>query len=65
MSVSNELSSEIAAAILVVANEKSAVELTNLSETIIKVHSILQEMSIAERLARYQTTLARAKERTE
>jgi hypothetical protein len=61
MSVSNELSSEIAAAILVVANEKSAVELMNLSETIIKVHSILQEMSIAERIARYDATVTRQK----
>lgn len=43
MAISNELSSEIAAAILV--EKKSPQELKQLKEVILQVHSALQQMS--------------------
>ena len=43
MAISNELSSDIAVAIL--ANEKSPQELKKLKEIILEVHSTLQKMS--------------------
>jgi hypothetical protein len=43
MAISNELSSEIAAAIL--ANKKSPQELIRLKEVILEIHSTLQKMS--------------------
>ena len=49
MAISNELSSEIAAAILV---EKNPTELTKLKDVILRVHSTLQQMSEEERAAR-------------
>ena len=48
MTVSNELSSEIAIAILA-AGDKSKSELRELEEIVFKVHSLLQEMSEMER----------------
>jgi hypothetical protein len=44
MALSNELSSEIAAAILV-ARDKSPLELVNLKEIVVRVHMTLQEMT--------------------
>jgi hypothetical protein len=61
MSVSNELSSEIAAAILLVAQDKSPRELTNLTEMMVKVHSVLQELVQEERTARYQARFERGR----
>jgi hypothetical protein len=43
MAISNELSSEIAAALL--AHETSPQELRQLKETVLQVHSALQKMS--------------------
>lgn len=50
MAISNELSSEIAAAILV--EKKSPTELNQLKDVILRVHSTLQKMSEEERAAR-------------
>jgi predicted transcriptional regulator len=50
MAISNELSSEIAAAILV--EKKSPKELNQLKDVILRVHSTLQKMSEDERTAR-------------
>lgn len=50
MAISNELSSEIAAAILV--EKKSPKELNQLKDVILLVHSTLQKMSEEERAAR-------------
>ena len=52
MAISNELSSEIAAAILV--EKKSPKELNQLKDVILRVHSTLQKMSEEERAARAQ-----------
>lgn len=43
MAISNELSSDVAVALL--ANEKSPQELKKLKDIILEVHSVLQEMS--------------------
>lgn len=50
MAISNELSSEIAAAIL--AEKKSPQELDRLKDVVLKVHSTLQELSEDARDAR-------------
>jgi hypothetical protein len=50
MAISNELSSEIAAAILV--EKKSPKELNQLKDVILRVHSTLQKMSEEQRAAR-------------
>lgn len=50
MAISNELSSEIAAAIL--AEKKSPQELKQLKDVILQVHSALQKMSAEERAKR-------------
>jgi hypothetical protein len=50
MAISNELSSEIAAAILV--EKKSPQELNQLKDVILRVHSELQKMSADERANR-------------
>lgn len=50
MAISNELSSEIAAAILV--EKKSPQELKQLKDVILRVHSALQKMSADERANR-------------
>lgn len=50
MAISNELSSEIAAAILV--EKKSPQELHRLKEVILRVHSTLQKMSEEARAKR-------------
>lgn len=47
MAISNELSSEIAAAIL--AEKKSPQELHRLKEILLRVHSTLQKMSLEAR----------------
>jgi predicted transcriptional regulator len=47
MAISNELSSEIAAAIL--ANQKNPQELHRLKEILLRVHSTLQKMSLDAR----------------
>ena len=50
MAISNELSSEIAAAILV--EKKTPQELKQLKDVILQVHSTLQKMSAEERAKR-------------
>ena len=50
MAISNELSSEIAAAILV--EKKTPQELKQLKDVILEVHSALQKMSAEERATR-------------
>lgn len=50
MAISNELSSEIAAAILV--EKKSPTELNQLKDVIMRVHSTLQQLSEEERARR-------------
>ena len=50
MAISNELSSEIAAALLV--EKKSPQELKQLKDVVLKVHSALQKMSADERANR-------------
>ena len=50
MAISNELSSEIAAAILV--EKKTPQELKQLKDVILQVHSALQKMSAEERAKR-------------
>ena len=54
MAISNELSSEIAAAILV-EKKKSPQELSQLKEMLLKVHSALQQMSEEARETRLKT----------
>lgn len=51
MSVSNELSSDIATAILAAKN-KNANELNDLKEVILEVHSTLQQLEAKSRKAR-------------
>jgi len=53
MAISNELSSEIAAAILV--DKKSPQELRQLRDVILQVHSALQKMSEEARANRFKT----------
>ena len=53
MAISNELSSDIAAAIL--SEEKSPQELHQLKEVILRVHTALQEMSAETRAIRAKT----------
>jgi predicted transcriptional regulator len=52
MAISNELSSEIAAALL--AEKKSPQELRQLKDVVLKVHSALQKMSAEERAKRFR-----------
>lgn len=52
MAISNELSSEIAAAILV--EKKTPQELNQLKDVILRVHSELQKMSAEERANRFK-----------
>ena len=52
MAISNELSSDIAAALL--AENKSPQELRQLKDVILKVHSALQKMSADERANRFK-----------
>jgi hypothetical protein len=54
MTISNELSSEIATAILVGEN-KAQQELKELMEIVLKVHSVLQEMKAEAYAARYRS----------
>jgi len=51
MAISNELSSDIAAA-LIAAKEKDPGQLRDLKEILIKVHSTLQQMTNQSRAAR-------------
>ena len=53
MAISNELSSEIAAAIL--AEKKSPQDLKQLKDIILRVHSTLQQMSQETRATRFKT----------
>ena len=53
MAISNELSSEIAAAIL--AEKKTPQELDQLKEVILRVHTALQKMSEEARTRRFKT----------
>jgi hypothetical protein len=59
MAISNELSSDVAIAIL--ANKKSPQELKQLKDIILQVHSVLQKMSEETRVYRFKKRL---KERT-
>jgi predicted transcriptional regulator len=53
MAISNELSSEIAAALL--AEKKTPQELNQLKDVILRVHSALQKMSEEARATRFKT----------
>lgn len=57
MAISNELSSDIAAAILV--EKKTPQELDELKDVILRVHTTLQQMSEEARETRTQTILQR------
>lgn len=57
MAISNELSSEIAAAIL--AEKKTPQELNQLKDVVLQVHSTLQQLSAESRATRLQERLAR------
>jgi hypothetical protein len=63
MAISNELSSDIAAALL--AENKSPQELRRLKDVILKVHSELQKMSADERAKRLRESDYRTRARTE
>ena len=58
MAISNELSSEIAAAIL--AEKKTPQELDELKDVVLRVHTTLQQMSEEAREIRTQTKLQRS-----
>jgi predicted transcriptional regulator len=58
MAISNELSSEIAAAIL--ADKKTPQELFELKDVVLRVHSTLQQMSEEVRATRSENRLRRA-----
>ena len=58
MAISNELSSEIAAAIL--ANETSPQDLQRLKAVILEIHSALQKMSEDEHRSRLRAMAASA-----
>jgi len=55
MAISNELSSDVAAAIL--AETKSPEELKQLKDVILEVHSALQKLSEEVRAERFKTKL--------
>ena len=57
MAITNELSSEIAAAIL--AENKTPKELGELKDVVLRVHTTLQQMSEEARETRTQTKLRR------
>lgn len=57
MAISNELSSEIAAAIL--AEKKTPQELNHLKDVVLQVHSTLQQLSAEARATRIQEKLHR------
>ena len=59
MAISNELSSDIAAALL--AQKKTPQELDRLKEVILKVHTTLQEISEEARDARSKETRSKEK----
>ncbi|MCA1579029.1 MAG: hypothetical protein LC794_16895 [Acidobacteria bacterium] len=61
MAISNELSSEIAAAIL--AENKTPQELFELKDVILRVHSTLQKMSEEARATRSETRATRSESR--
>lgn len=63
MAISNELSSEIAAAIL--AEKKTPQELNQLKDIILRVHSALQQMSEETRETRFKTRVSRSTRGTE
>jgi len=58
MAISNELSSEIAAAILV--NRNSPQELRRLKDVVLEVHSTLQQMSAEARARRNDERIVRS-----
>ncbi len=62
MAISNELSSEIAAAILS-EKKKSPQELSQLKDIILKVHSALQQMSEEARQSRLESRQSIAPDR--
>ena len=57
MSIGNELSSDIAAALLTAENSTFE-ELNGLKETVIKVHSVLHELDVAQE-ERFRRTVAK------
>jgi predicted transcriptional regulator len=61
MSISNELSSEIATAILT-AKSKYQVDLNDLKEIVVQVHSTLQQMTAKAKAARHHSRWAEEKE---
>jgi hypothetical protein len=63
MAISNELSSDIAVAIL--ANKKSPQELKRLKDIILQVHTTLQEMSEETRAYRFKARVMTSKPPTD
>lgn len=63
MAISNELSSDIAAAIL--AKKKNPQELNQLKDIILRVHSALQQMSEETREMRFKTRMHHSRAATE
>jgi predicted house-cleaning noncanonical NTP pyrophosphatase (MazG superfamily) len=63
MAISNELSSEIAAAIL--TEKKNPQELNQLKEVILRVHSALQQMSEEAREIRFKNRVSQGRTATE
>lgn len=63
MAISNELSSEIAAAILV--EKKNPQELNQLKDIILRVHTALQQMSEEARETRFKTRVRQSRPATE
>jgi hypothetical protein len=57
MAISNELSSEVAAALL--AENKSLQELNKLRDVLLQVHTTFQQMSEAARVSRSETKLSK------
>jgi predicted transcriptional regulator len=57
MAISNELSSEVAAALL--AENTSLQELNKLRDVLLQVHTTLQQMSEAARVSRSETKLSK------
>jgi predicted transcriptional regulator len=57
MAISNELSSEVAAALL--AENKTLQELNKLRDVLLQVHTTLQQMSEAARVSRSETKLSK------
>ena len=63
MAISNELSSDVAVALL--ANKKSPQELRQLKDIMLQVHAVLQKMSEETRAYRFKRRLKKAESSTD